>query len=65
MVELKVTNTNQTVNLFNGKKPFPFSVQKERGFFYLSSWLFTICNIFFSTVLHDFNWSWLTPLSKY
>ena len=33
MVELKVTNTNQTVNLFNGKKPFPFSVQKERGFF--------------------------------
>ena len=32
-VELKVTNTNQTVNLFNGKKPFPFSVQKERGFF--------------------------------
>lgn len=33
MVELKVTNTNQTVNLFNGKKPFPFSVQKEREFF--------------------------------
>ena len=33
MVELKVTNTNQTVNLFNGKKPFPFSVQNERGFF--------------------------------
>lgn len=32
-VELKVTNTNQTVNLFNGKKPFAFSVQKERGFF--------------------------------
>ena len=33
MVELKVTNTYQTVNWFNDKKPFPFSVQKERGFF--------------------------------